>query len=172
MVFLALLYFNVVINNKSSHRKCSGKKSVLKNFANLTGRHLCWILFLIKLQAFRLKQEIFWKNHILFSFKPLTKPLFQIPKLSIYTGAGPDLFCPYEKLVQLFFHSTSQFLENVIKTSMRSSPKTYPGLLQSKLERFVTIVNGIEQSALHKKWSFPSRNFFSKCDQIRRILRI
>ena len=82
------------------------------------------------------------------------------------------LFCPYEKLVQLFFHSTSQFLENVIKTSMRSSPKTYPGLLQSKLERFVTIVNGIEQSALHKKWSFPSRNFFSKCDQIRMILRI
>ena len=29
------------------------KKGVLKNFANLTGKHLCWSLFLIKLQARR-----------------------------------------------------------------------------------------------------------------------
>ena len=28
------------------------KKSVLKNFANHTGKHLCWSLFLIKLQAY------------------------------------------------------------------------------------------------------------------------
>ena len=27
------------------------KKDVLKNFANFTGKHLCWSLFLIKLQA-------------------------------------------------------------------------------------------------------------------------
>ena len=30
------------------------KKSVLKNFANVTGKHLSWSLFLIKLQACRL----------------------------------------------------------------------------------------------------------------------
>ena len=36
---------------RSSHRKCSVKKDVLKTFANFTGKHLCWILFLIKLQA-------------------------------------------------------------------------------------------------------------------------
>ena len=29
------------------------KKSALKNFANFTGKHLCWGFFLIKLQAFR-----------------------------------------------------------------------------------------------------------------------
>ena len=29
------------------------KISGLKNFANLTGKHLCWSLFLIKLQVFR-----------------------------------------------------------------------------------------------------------------------
>ena len=28
------------------------KKGVLKNFANFTRKHLCWNLFLIKLQAF------------------------------------------------------------------------------------------------------------------------
>ena len=29
-----------------NHRKCSVKKGVLKNFVNLTGKHLCWSLFL------------------------------------------------------------------------------------------------------------------------------
>ena len=29
------------------------KKAALKNFAIFTGKHLCWSLFLIKLQAFR-----------------------------------------------------------------------------------------------------------------------
>ena len=41
---LALLNFN----SKSSHRRCSVKKGVLRNF---TGKHLCQSLFLIKLQA-------------------------------------------------------------------------------------------------------------------------
>ena len=36
---------------KSSRQRCSGKKGVLKNFANFTGKCLCWSLFLIKLQA-------------------------------------------------------------------------------------------------------------------------
>ena len=30
--------------------------SVLKNFANLTGKHLCWSLFFTKLQASRLQR--------------------------------------------------------------------------------------------------------------------
>ena len=38
---------------RSSHRSCSVKKAVLKNFANFTGKHLCWSLFLITLQVFR-----------------------------------------------------------------------------------------------------------------------
>ena len=29
------------------------KEAVLKNFARFTEKHLCWSLFLIKLQAFR-----------------------------------------------------------------------------------------------------------------------
>ena len=31
---------------RSSHRKCSVRKGVLKNFANFTGKHLCWSHFL------------------------------------------------------------------------------------------------------------------------------
>ena len=38
---------------RSSHRRCSVKKGVLKIFANFTDKHLCWSLFLIKSQAFR-----------------------------------------------------------------------------------------------------------------------
>ena len=38
---------------RNSHQRCSVKKSVLKNLANFTEKHLCWSLFLIKLQAFR-----------------------------------------------------------------------------------------------------------------------
>ena len=38
---------------RSSHRSCSIKVGFLKNFAIFTGNHMCWSLFLIKLQAFR-----------------------------------------------------------------------------------------------------------------------
>ena len=31
--------------SRSSHRRCSVNKDVLKNFANFTGKHLCWSLF-------------------------------------------------------------------------------------------------------------------------------
>ena len=38
---------------RSNNRKCSAKKSILKNFPNFTGKHLCWSLFLINLQTFK-----------------------------------------------------------------------------------------------------------------------
>ena len=37
---------------RSSHQR-SVKKAALKIFAIFTGKHLCWSLFLIKLQSFR-----------------------------------------------------------------------------------------------------------------------
>ena len=36
------------ITCRSSHRRCSVEKGVLKNFANFTGRRLRWSVFLIK----------------------------------------------------------------------------------------------------------------------------
>ena len=55
---------------RSSHWTCSVKKGILKNFANFTGKHLCWSLFLITLQLFRLatslkidsKTDVFLRN--------------------------------------------------------------------------------------------------------------
>ena len=37
---------------RSSHQRPPIKKAVHKNFGIITGKHLCWSLFLIKLQAF------------------------------------------------------------------------------------------------------------------------
>ena len=36
---------------RSSHRRCSVRKGVLRNFTKFTGKRLCWFSFLIKLQA-------------------------------------------------------------------------------------------------------------------------
>ena len=46
---------NLYTTFRNNNRRCSVKKGVLKDFTNLTGKHLCWSLFLIKLQACRTK---------------------------------------------------------------------------------------------------------------------
>ena len=38
----------LLVMSRSSDRKCSVSKGVLKNFANFTGKHMCWTLFLKK----------------------------------------------------------------------------------------------------------------------------
>ena len=45
---------------RSSRRRCSVEKVVLKNFALFTRKHLCWNHFLIRLSAFR--PATLWKR--------------------------------------------------------------------------------------------------------------
>ena len=40
---------------RSSHRRCSVRKSVFRNFEKFTGKHLCQSLFFIKLQSWGLQ---------------------------------------------------------------------------------------------------------------------
>ena len=40
-----------ILSLRSGHPEVFYKKGVLKNFVKFTGKHLCWSLFLIKLQA-------------------------------------------------------------------------------------------------------------------------
>ena len=42
---LKILYFETCIKGRSSHQRCSIRKSVLKNFTKFTGKQLCWNLF-------------------------------------------------------------------------------------------------------------------------------
>ena len=51
--FSELLLFRTATKYRSSYQSCSIKIVVIQNFAIFTGKHLCWSLFLIKLQAFR-----------------------------------------------------------------------------------------------------------------------
>ena len=44
---------NKAINSRNSHRRCSVKKGVLKNFAKFTGKHLCQSLFFNKVAGLR-----------------------------------------------------------------------------------------------------------------------
>ena len=50
----------IVVIGRSSHQGSSVKKGVLRNFAKFTGKHLCRVSFLMKLQAWGL--EIAFKN--------------------------------------------------------------------------------------------------------------
>ena len=53
MIFFTVIFSKFCKKSRNSHQRCSIKKAVLKNFAIFTGIHLCWSLFLIKLQAYR-----------------------------------------------------------------------------------------------------------------------
>ena len=48
-IFAKKLHGRYLTGIRSSHRGCSIEKGVLKTFANVTGKHLCWSRFLIKL---------------------------------------------------------------------------------------------------------------------------
>ena len=51
------------LNGRSSHRRCSTEKGVLKSFANFTGKHLRYCLLLINLdQQFCQKETPIFKN--------------------------------------------------------------------------------------------------------------
>ena len=47
--------------DRSSHRGCSVKKGVLRNFAKFTGKHLCQSLFFNKV-AGRLQEHLFYRT--------------------------------------------------------------------------------------------------------------
>ena len=44
----------LITKTRSSHRRCSIRKGVLKNFAKFTGKHLCQSLFFNKVAGLRL----------------------------------------------------------------------------------------------------------------------
>ena len=46
--FCSRLLWKHELKLRSSHWSCSVEKVVLRNFANFTGKHLCWSLFLIE----------------------------------------------------------------------------------------------------------------------------
>ena len=122
---------------KSSHWMCSIKQAVLKNFTIFTGKHLCWSLFLIKLQAWgpekacnfvkktpaqgfflwilqNFHEHLFWKTSVNGCFS-----LFHIYQC-IFTLKGDISKLPCEMSIWQYAH-TSVFLQ----TSKTCSPQNY-----------------------------------------------
>ena len=60
----------VYYQRQPSEKRCSVQKGVLNNFVNVIGTHLCWSLFLLKMQAWHL----FWRKSANFctALAPLT----------------------------------------------------------------------------------------------------
>ena len=75
---------------RSSHWRCYVKQGVLKNFANFTGKHLYWSLFLRKLQALllvtikkRLQHKCFNVKFAKFLRTPILKNICEWLLLSV-----------------------------------------------------------------------------------------
>ena len=94
------------LNLRSSHCSFPIKKGVLRNFVNFTEKHLYWSLFLIELQAKRLKHRCFpveftkfLKTYERLLLKPVVSP--GVYFLISYTLAQIDTW---------FLHHNLQFL--------------------------------------------------------------
>ena len=65
---ISISSFNIRISSlslyRSSHRRCSVRKDVLRNFPKFTGKHLCQSLFLIKFQASGLRPATLLKTRL------------------------------------------------------------------------------------------------------------
>ena len=68
-IFSPKIFIQLNIFHKSSHRKCSVRSAILKHFAIFPGKHQCWSLFLITLQAW--SPQLYQKENRtqLFSFE-------------------------------------------------------------------------------------------------------
>ena len=61
-----------VANFRSSHQRCSIKKSILRNFTKFTGKHLCQSLFFDKVDCFWKQTGAgFWILLIFLNLKPV-----------------------------------------------------------------------------------------------------
>ena len=103
---------------RSSYRTGSAKKGVLKNFANYTGKQLCWSLFLIKLQALglfsgeicRIFKNTYFEEHL----QTTASVTIKSQKLSVVN---------IKSCVK--FSSRKEFLTLVIKNYARANIKIF-----------------------------------------------
>ena len=51
--FILIQYFFGIVRNRSSHRRCSVREGVLRNFAKFPGKYLCQSLFFNKVAGLR-----------------------------------------------------------------------------------------------------------------------
>ena len=112
-------------SSRSSRRRCSIKKAVLKNFTIFTGKHLCWSLFLTKLQACNFIPKRFFPNRLSTWIFVIHFEVF-LPETLLHTFVKKITeICHYEFL---YFHA------QICTTDMRG--ETYIGCWIPNLARY------------------------------------
>ena len=96
--------------SRSNHRRYSVRKGVLISLRNFTEKHLCWSLFLIKLETFRtatlLKED--------FNIGVPLWNLWNSWELLIWRTSADDCFCPPYDLQNLIIMSSSDFRGDIV----------------------------------------------------------
>ena len=116
---------------RSSHRRCSVKKAVLKEFANFTGKHRCWSLFLIKLQANFIKKRL---QHRCFPVK-----FAKFLKTPVSKNIWEQLLLHCQRLILLHYFHQKIFQQEMVISKKRNFfvktldflPPWKPGLYKS-----------------------------------------
>ena len=78
--------------NRSSHRRCSVRKDVSRNFAIFTGKHCAQFSFLIKLQAYKVTPlgDCFWINYLIIKHKVRVFPILSfVTKNDLHKQLSP-----------------------------------------------------------------------------------
>ena len=94
-----LIIFNVTALFRGSHRKCSARKAVLRNFAKFTGKHLCQSLIFNKAAGLRLATVL--KKRLWHRCFPLNFAKFLRTPVLQNTSGG--LFCLFDSQLLLYF---------------------------------------------------------------------
>ena len=107
--------------SKSSHRSCSVRKRVLRNFAIFTGKHLCQSLFFNKVAGLRHEACNFVKKKTLAQvlsceFCEISKNTFFTEHLRA-TASGSHSFICYHSFVYGFKHSCIYLVQQIISIS-------------------------------------------------------
>ena len=76
-----MIVFVIIIQmtTRSNHQRCSVRKSVLRNFAKFTGKHLCQVLFYNKGPATLLKKRLWHRCFPMIFVKFLRTPFHRTP---------------------------------------------------------------------------------------------
>ena len=127
--FYTLITYDYTLNCTYSSDTATGV--VLKNFANFTGKHLCWSLFFTRLQAFRpaalLKRDsytgVFLRNSEDHLFRKTSEQLLEMfhesVKKTVQLEFNVKIHC--EIKVKLVFHEILWKKNSTVDHSLKSS---------------------------------------------------
>ena len=104
---------------KSSHRRCSIKKSLLKNFAVFTGKHLCQSLFFNNVADLFLLNKRPWSRRFPIYFaKFLRTPFLQNTSGRLFLTISPVTYASVKRIASVYIYYFIPYLFLLISASI------------------------------------------------------